>query len=187
MVFSETSVHGCFIIGPDRFDDERGFFSKIWDAREFAQRGLSTSFAQFNLAFNHKAGTLRGMHYQAAPHEEVKLVRCTRGAVHDVVIDLRPESPTYLKHAGVDLTADNYLTFYVPSRCAHGYITLADDSEVTYNVSAAYAPQSAHGVRWNDAAFGIRWPMKPTIINARDNTYPDFAASIVVGPVVASR
>jgi dTDP-4-dehydrorhamnose 3,5-epimerase len=174
MKFTETNVQGCFIIEPDRFDDERGYFSKIWDYREFKERELSTDFAQFNLAYNHKAGTLRGMHLQSAPNEEVKLVRCTRGAVHDVIIDLRPASPTYLRWSGIDLTEDNYRTYYVPRGCAHGYITLVDRAEVTYNVSTAYAPQSAGGVRWNDPAFNIQWPMKPTIINTRDNTYPDY-------------
>src|SRR5437879_9795692 len=108
MTFSETNVHGCFILGPDRFDDDRGFFSKIFDAGEFRERGLDIDFAQFNLAYNHKKGTLRGMHFQTAPHEEVKLVRCTRGAVYDVIVDLRPASPTYLRWAGVELSADNY-------------------------------------------------------------------------------
>ena len=174
MKYLETSVQGCFIIEPDRFDDERGYFSKIWDHKEFAQRGLSTDFAQFNLAYNHKAGTLRGMHFQTAPHEEVKLVRCTRGAVFDVIIDLRLKSPTHLKWSGVELTEENYRTYYVPKGCAHGYITLTDKAEVTYNVSTAYAPQSANGVRWNDSVFGIKWPMQPAVINARDNTYPDY-------------
>jgi dTDP-4-dehydrorhamnose 3,5-epimerase len=179
MIYNETNVKGSYVIEPDRFDDERGFFSKIWDHKEFAQRGLSTDFAQFNLAYNHKAGTLRGMHFQAAPNEEVKLVRCTRGSVYDVIIDLRPASPTYLRWAGVELTQDNYRTFYVPKGCAHGYITLVDNAEVTYNVSAAYAPTSASGVRWSDPAFGIKWPMQPTVVNPRDNTYPDFKGSLV--------
>ena len=174
MKFNETNIKGCFVIDPDRFDDERGFFSKIWEHKELASQGLSTEFAQFNLAYNHKAGTLRGMHFQSAPNEEVKLVRCTRGAVYDVIIDLRPNSPTYLRWAGVELTEDNYRTYYVPMGCAHGYVTLVDRAEVTYNVSTAYAPQSAAGVRWNDPAFGIKWPIAPTIINPRDNTYPDY-------------
>src|SRR2546423_12357628 len=161
MKFIETNVRGCLIIEPDRFDDDRGFFSKIWDAKELAARGLSTDFAQFNLAFNHKAATLRGMHLQHAPHSEVKLVRCTRGVVYDVIVDLRPESPTYLKWAGVELSADNYRTFYVPKGCAHGYVPLVDGAEVAYQVSAPYAPQSAAGVRWNDPAFAIRWPIQP--------------------------
>ena len=174
MKFTETTVQGCFIIEPDRFDDDRGFFSKIWEKEELAARGLSTEFAQFNLAYNHKAATLRGMHLQAAPNEEVKLVRCTRGKVYDVIIDLRRSSPSYLKWSGVELTEDNYRTYYVPKGCAHGYVTLTDRAEVTYNVSTAYAPQSAGGVRWSDPAFGILWPIQPTIINARDNTYPDY-------------
>lgn len=179
MIFTEMNVKGCFMIEPDRFDDERGYFSKIWDHKELAQRALSTEFAQFNLAFNHKAGTLRGMHFQRAPHEEVKLVRCTRGAVYDVIIDLRPASPTYLQWSGVELTEDNCRTYYVPKGCAHGYITLADATEVTYNVSAGYAPQSAAGVRWNDPAFGIQWPMQPTVINPRDDSYPDFKGALI--------
>jgi dTDP-4-dehydrorhamnose 3,5-epimerase len=179
MTFTETNVQGCFILGPDRFDDERGFFSKIFDAREFTQRGLDTDFAQFNLAYNHRKGTLRGMHFQSPPHEEVKLVRCTRGAVYDVIIDLRPASPTYLQWSGVELSADNYLTYYVPRGCAHGYLTLTDHAEVTYNVTAAYAPHSARGVRWNDRAFAIKWPIQPTIINPRDANYPDYDLALV--------
>lgn len=174
MKFMETNVEGCFVIEPDRFDDDRGFFSRIWDQKEFSQRGLSTSFAQFNLAFNHKAATLRGMHFQHAPHAEVKLVRCTRGSVYDVIIDLRPDSKTYLKHAGVELSAENYKTFYVPKGCAHGYVTLVDGAEVAYQVSDSYAPQAAGGVRWNDPAFGIKWPITPGIVNPRDANYPDY-------------
>jgi dTDP-4-dehydrorhamnose 3,5-epimerase len=174
MKFIETNVKGCLIIEPDRFDDDRGFFSKIWDVNEFRQHGLSTDFAQFNLAFNHRKGTLRGMHFQAVPHEEVKLVRCTRGAVFDVIVDLRRASPTYLQWSGVELSEENYRTYYVPQGCAHGYVTLTDRAEVTYNVSTGYAPQSARGVRWNDPVFGIKWPMQPTVINSRDNTYPDY-------------
>jgi dTDP-4-dehydrorhamnose 3,5-epimerase len=179
MIFKPTTVQGAFVIEPDRFDDDRGFFSKIWDVKEFQQHGLSTEFAQFNLAFNHRKGTLRGMHYQAAPHEEVKLVRCTRGAVWDVIVDLRPKSPTYLRWSGVELSEDNYLTYYVPKGCAHGYITLTDRAEVTYNVSTGYAPQSARGVRWNDPAFAIQWPAQPTVINHRDATYPDYERAAV--------
>ena len=174
MIFTETNVKGCFMIEPDRFDDDRGYFSKIWDFKELAQRGLSTEFAQFNLAYNYKAGTLRGMHYQTAPHEEVKLVRCTRGAVYDVIIDLRAVSPTYMQWSGVELNEDNCRTYYVPKGCAHGYITLSDKAEVTYNVSAGYAPTAAAGVRWNDPVFGVKWPSQPSVINPRDNTYPDF-------------
>ena len=174
MKFNETNVDGCFVVEPDRFDDERGFFARIWDSKEFNQRGLSTTFAQFNLAFNHKAATLRGMHFQSAPHAEVKLVRCTRGAVYDVIVDLRPDSRTYLKWAGVELTADNYRTFYVPKGCAHGYVTLVDGAEVAYQVSETYAPQAAGGVRWNDPAFKVDWPIQPKIINPRDATYPDY-------------
>ena len=174
MKFIETPVQGCLIIEPDRFDDDRGFFSRIWDQKEFTERGLSTAFAQFNLAYNHKAATLRGMHFQSAPNAEVKLVRCTRGSVYDAIIDLRPDSPTYLKWAGVELTADNYRTFYVPKGCAHGYATLVDKAEVAYQVSDPYAPASAGGVRWNDPVFGVKWPITPTIIHQRDATYPDY-------------
>ncbi len=179
MKFIETPVQGCFSIEADRYDDERGFFSKIWDVKEFAARGLSTDFAQFNLAYNHKAGTLRGMHLQHPPHAEVKLVRCTRGAVYDAIIDLRPESTTHLKWAGVELTADNYRTFYVPKGCAHGYITLVDGAEVAYQVSAPYTPQSAAGVRWNDPTFSIKWPLQPKVINPRDAAYPDYEPATV--------
>jgi dTDP-4-dehydrorhamnose 3,5-epimerase len=179
MKFIKTDVDGCFVIEPDRFDDDRGYFSRIWDAKELATHGLSTTFAQFNLAYNHKAATLRGMHFQSVPHEEVKLVRCTRGAIFDAIIDLRPPSRTYMKWAGVELTADNYRTFYVPEGCAHGYITLVDATEVAYQVSAAYAPAAANGVRWNDPVFGIKWPVTPKVINDRDAKYPDFKANLV--------
>ena len=178
MKFIETNVKGNFIIEPDRFDDERGFFCKIWDHKEFAKQGLSTEFAQFNLAYNHNAGTLRGMHYQTAPHQEVKLVRCTRGKVFDVIIDLREDSPSYMQWAGAELTEDNHRSFYLPKGCAHGYITLTDKAEVCYNVSELYAPNAAAGLRWNDPAFNVKWPLQPILINHRDATYPDYKALV---------
>ena len=180
MKFTEIKLKGAFVIEPDRFDDERGFFSRTWDRKEYLEQGLSVDFSQFNLAYNHKAATLRGMHFQIAPHGEVKLVRCTRGAVYDVIVDLRKDSPTYTQWEGVELTADNYKTYYVPRGFAHGYVTLVDNSEVAYQVSDPYAPAAGRGVRWSDPVFGIKWPHEVKIVNPRDNTYPDFDPKIGV-------
>src|ERR1700726_1019137 len=140
MTFTPTSLAGALIIGPERFADDRGFYARLWDQREFESRGLNARLVQCDIAFNHKAGTLRGMHYQCSPHAQVKLVRCTSGAIHDVIIDLRPESPTFTKHIGVELTAENRQMLYVPEGFAHGYLTLRDNTEVAYQMSAFYAP-----------------------------------------------
>ncbi len=174
MHFHETPLSGAYIIKPERFADERGFFARTWCHDEFAEHGLSTDLVQCNISYNHKAGTLRGMHYQAAPHEEVKLVRCTRGAIYDVIIDLRPDAQTYKQHTGVELTADNRTMLYIPKGFAHGFLTLTDDTEVFYQMSAFFAPEAARGVRWNDPAFGISWPGPVHIIKPRDAGYADF-------------
>jgi len=175
MIFRETKLAGAFIIELEKLEDERGFFARAWCQREFEAQGLVSRFVQCNVSYNKKKGTLRGMHYQVAPYEEVKLVRCTRGAIYDVIIDLRPDSPTYTQWLGVELTADNYRMLYVPEGCAHGYQTLTDNAEVFYQVSQFYAPQCERGVRWNDPAFNIQWPIDhPIILSEKDQRWPDF-------------
>lgn len=175
MIAKETKLNGAYIIEPERFEDERGFFARAWSAKELTALGAVGQFVEANFAYNHKRGTLRGLHWQAAPHEQAKLVRCTRGSIFDVAVDLRPESVTYGQWASVELSAANRLLFYVPDGFAHGYLTLEDDSEVLYLVTSDFAPASSRGARWNDPALGIRWPDVGTlIINERDNSYPDF-------------
>ena len=169
-------VSGAYLIEPEPIADERGLFARTFCAEEFARRGLDARVSQCNTSANRRAGTLRGMHYQAAPHGEAKLVRCTRGAIFDVAVDLRPSSSTYLRWAAAELTADNRQAFFIPAGCAHGFQTLADDSEVLYQMSTPYVPGAGRGVRWNDPAFGITWPEPPPLgrtISERDRVYPD--------------
>jgi dTDP-4-dehydrorhamnose 3,5-epimerase len=180
MIFQETSLPGAFVIEPERFEDERGFFARTWCRREFAQRGLSVELAQCNTSFNTKKGTLRGMHFQVAPHAEIKLVRCTRGAIYDAIIDLRPDSPAYRRWFAVELTAENLRQLYIPAGFAHGFQTLADGSEVFYQMSEFYHPDSARGVRWDDPALGIIWPLPVSVISPRDRTYPLLETSPVL-------
>lgn len=175
MIFTETELKGAYVIKPERIEDERGFFARSWSASEFGGRGLEARVAECNISFNRRKGTLRGMHFQLAPHAQVKIVRCTTGAIYDVIIDLRADSPTFKRWAGVELTAENRLTLYVPEGFAHGFQTLTNDTEIHYQMSALYAPESARGVRWNDPAFGVRWPpVDERIIIERDGAYPDF-------------
>jgi dTDP-4-dehydrorhamnose 3,5-epimerase len=174
MIFRETDLEGAYIIQPERKTDERGFFARCWCKREFEERGLCSEFVQCNISFNETRGTLRGMHYQAAPHEEVKLIRCTRGSIFDVMIDLRRESPTYMRHQAVTLDMDNHLMIYVPEGFAQGFLTLEDRTEVYYQMSEYYVPGHARGVRWDDPAFGVEWPFDPRVILDRDAGYPDF-------------
>ncbi|HEY1308748.1 MAG TPA: dTDP-4-dehydrorhamnose 3,5-epimerase [Vicinamibacterales bacterium] len=174
MVFTETGLSGAVIVDVERHTDERGFFARSWCTREFQERGLSPLVVQCNVSGNAVKGTLRGMHYQVAPHAEVKLVRCTKGAIYDVIVDLRESSPTFLRHVGVELTAENHRALYIPEGFAHGFMTLQDDSEVFYQMSAFYEPGAARGVRWNDPAFAITWPLPVTVISKRDQELPDF-------------
>lgn len=174
MHFVPTKLAGVFVVEPERFADDRGHFARTWCVREFAERGLETKLVQCSTSYNRRRGTLRGMHYQAAPHEEVKLVRCTRGAAYDVVIDLRPGSPTHRQWVAVELSAENGVAVYIPGGCAHGYQTLTDDTELVYLMSEFYHPESARGVRWDDPAVGIEWPECPErIIAPRDRSFPD--------------
>ena len=174
MIFRATSLAGAYVIEAERLEDERGFFARSFCRREFEAQGLVPDLVQCNISFNRRRGTLRGLHYQAAPHEEPKLVRCTLGRVHDVIVDLRPESETFKKHLAVTLSSENRTMLYVPAGLAHGFLTLEDDSEVFYQMAQFYHPASARGVRWDDPAFGIEWPAEPTVISERDRSYPDF-------------
>ncbi len=174
MIFQETRLKGAYVIELEKRADERGFFARSWCMREFEEHNLNVRIVQCNISFNKKKGTLRGMHYQAAPFQECKLVRCTQGAIYDVVIDLRPESPTFKQHVGEALTAAEHKMLYVPEGFAHGFQTLEDNSEVFYQMSEFYAPRHARGVRWNDPAFAITWPVSDPIIIDRDRKYPDF-------------
>jgi len=174
MIFTPTIIEGAWIVDIEEHRDERGFFARAWCRREFEERGLDPRLAQCNISFNPHKGTLRGMHFQVKPHEETKLVRCTRGAIFDAIIDLRPGSPTFLKSLGVVLTAENRRMLYVPGSCAHGFLTLEDAAEVFYQISEFYEPGSQRGFRWNDPAFDIEWPADPKLISERDAGYPDF-------------
>lgn len=175
MIFSETSLRGACIVEPQRIVDDRGFFARAWCQREFEEHGLSSRLTQANIAFNERAGTLRGMHWQVDPWQETKLVRCTRGAVYDVIIDIRPDSDTYKQWLGVELTEENRKMLYVPEGFAHGYQTLTDGAEVFYLVSEFYQPGAERGIRWDDPVFGITWPHAETrSISAKDQNWPLF-------------
>lgn len=174
MIFSETDLFGAFLIEPELLADDRGFFARVWCRREFADNELATEFVQSSISFSRARGTLRGMHFQTAPHEEDKLIRCTRGSIHDVIVDLRPDSPTFLQHAEATLTADNRMMLYVPKKFAHGFLTLEDSTEVTYSMSEYHQPECAGGIRWDDSALGIEWPNEVRVISERDRAYPDF-------------
>ena len=174
MIFTETKLKGAYIVDIEKLEDERGFFARSWCRKEFEVHGLNTQLVQCNISFNAKEGTLRGMHYQAQPFEEAKLIRCTRGAIHDVIADIRPDSTTFGQYVGLLLTADNKRMLYAPEGFAHGFLTLEDDTEVFYQMSEFYAPECAKGFRWNDPAFRIEWPASVQVISERDRCYPDF-------------
>jgi dTDP-4-dehydrorhamnose 3,5-epimerase len=175
MTFLETKISGVFEIRPELARDERGFFGRSWCQKEFASHGLDSRLVQCNISGNFRKGTLRGMHYQSAPFAETKLVRCTRGSIFDVALDLRPDSPTHKQWVAFVLSAENHHMLCIPEGCAHGFLTLEDHCEVFYQMSEFYDPESARGVRWNDPAFGIEWPERAEVISARDASYPDFA------------
>jgi dTDP-4-dehydrorhamnose 3,5-epimerase len=174
MIFAETTLKGAFVIDVERHEDPRGFFARTFCEREFQAHQLPGAFVQCNISFNRRKGTLRGMHYQALPCEEAKLVRCTNGAIFDAIIDLRPASATYKQHFSAVLSAENRRSLYIPEGFAHGFQTLENDTEVFYQMSEFYAPEYARGVRWNDPAFAIAWPEAERIIIERDQSYPDF-------------
>jgi dTDP-4-dehydrorhamnose 3,5-epimerase len=175
VIFTETPVVGAFLMDLEPREDERGFFARTWCERECGERGMNLRIAQCNVSFNKKQGTLRGLHYQAAPFQEAKLVRCTRGAIYDVAVDLRPDSPSFKRHVAAVLSAGNRRMLYIPEGCAHGFQTLEDDTEIFYQMSERYSADHARGVRWDDPVFGIEWPAAERIMADRDRTYPDFA------------
>ncbi len=174
MIFRETDLPGVHEIQIEPRVDERGFFARSWCQNEFESNGLEAKLAQCSISFNARNGTLRGMHFQAAPHQETKLVRCTRGAIYDVVIDLRPHSRTFKQWTGIFLTAARRNMVYVPHGCGHGFLTLEDETEVFYQISEFYNAESSRGVRWNDSAFQIIWPAEVQVISERDRAYPNF-------------
>lgn len=174
MIFTETPIGGAFVIDVERREDERGFFARTFCEDEFRVHGLEAQIAQSSISYNVHRGTLRGMHYQQAPHEETKLVRCTAGALFDVIVDIRPQSPTRGRWFGAELSADNRRMMYVPRGVAHGFLTLVEATEVVYSISVPFVGEAAAGVRWNDAAFGIVWPFEPVVMNDRDRHYADW-------------
>lgn len=175
MRFIQVPIAGAWLVEPEARTDERGFFARLWCRDEFANHGLRADFVQCNNSFSVSRGTLRGLHYQAPPHGEIKLISCVRGRVFDVLVDLRPDSPTFHKWFGAELTAENRRMMYVPEQCAHGYLTLEDASEVIYPVTAAYHQSSERGLRWNDPAIGIQWPIEPVAISPKDQQWPHLA------------
>ncbi len=177
MKFTPTKIAGVWLIEMERYEDERGWFARSWCAEEFAARGLNPRLSQCSVSFNKKKGTLRGMHWQAAPHEEAKLVRCTRGAIYDVALDVRPSSATFKQWVGVELTQENGYALYVPEGFAHGFQTLANDTEVFYQISESHHSEFSGGARWDDPAFGIQWPLPEPILSERDWNYVDFKKS----------
>ncbi len=176
MIFHPTSVNGAYVVEPEKIEDDRGFFARVWCVNQFAERGLKAEVAQANLSYNVEKGTLRGMHFQRPPHEEAKLVRCTVGAVYDVLVDLRPQSRSYKQWFGTELTNENHRMLYVPPCCAHGYLTLTDRAEVLYLVSAFYEPKAEGGLRFDDPEFEIKWPVQPQIISTKDRSWPSYSS-----------
>lgn len=177
MILTGTELAGAYRVELERHEDERGFFARAFCEREFAARGLATRYPQCNISYNRRAHTLRGMHYQAAPRREAKLVRCLAGAIHDVIVDLRTDSATHMRWIGVELDARGRTALYVPPGFAHGFLTLAEDSEVFYQMGEFHDPGAERGFRWNDPAFGVGWPFEPEVISERDRSYPDFDPS----------
>jgi len=178
MRFIETRLPGAFVIEIEPHVDERGFFARTFCEDEFAKMGLDARVSQRSVSFNPRRGTLRGLHFQAPPHQEVKLVRCLRGAIFDVIVDLRSDSKTYLQWVAVELSQDNHQALYIPGGFAHGFITLQDDTEVDYQMNLKQIPSAARGIRWDDPALQISWPFSPLILSERDRTYPDFQPPI---------
>lgn len=176
MKFIAQEIPGVFLIEFDVIKDERGSFARVWDEKEFTEQGLFSHIVHANTSHNSRKGTLRGLHYQAAPHEEAKIVRCSRGSLFDVALDLRPASPAFKKWIGVELSAERPRMLYIPEGCAHGFQTLEDESEVSYLMSIAYHPESSRGIRFDDPAFGITWPLPINVISEKDRSYPNWAA-----------
>jgi len=187
MIFNETSIPGAYIIELDKRSDERGFFARGWCWQEFTNHGLENRLVQMNISVNRHKHTLRGFHYQIAPYQEDKLLRCIRGSIHDILLDLRPDSPTYLQHLQIELSADNYRSLLVPKGCANAFLTLRDETEITYLVSEFYKPAAERGVRWNDPVIGAQWPAEPAVISEKDRSWPDFKRERANYPVTADQ
>jgi dTDP-4-dehydrorhamnose 3,5-epimerase len=181
MTITESDIPGAYLIDLEPIRDPRGFFARTFCAKTFADYGMTTTVRQCNLSLNTDRGTLRGMHYQDVPHQEAKLIRCTRGRFYDVCLDLRPDSPMFTQWVGVTLSAENRRALYVPEGCAHGFLTLENDTEIYYQISADYAPAAQRGVRYDDPAFGIEWPGEIRNVKPRDAAYPDFNADVFLG------
>jgi dTDP-4-dehydrorhamnose 3,5-epimerase len=179
MIFTKTNLEGAFIVEIQRLEDERGFFARTFCQREFQQHGLNPNLVQCNISYNRTKGTLRGMHFQSTPYQEAKLVCCVQGAVFDVIIDIRPESPTYRKNFAIELRADLHNALFVPEGFAHGFLTLEPDTRVFYQMSEFYAPDAARGFRWNDPAFGVKWNGEINLISERDANYPDYSQDLL--------
>jgi dTDP-4-dehydrorhamnose 3,5-epimerase len=179
MLFKETSLRGAYLIEIARIGDERGFFGRSWCKKEMQQAGLDAEIAQVNTSFSRSKGTLRGLHFQVAPHQESKMIRCTRGAVYDIIVDLRPDSPTFRQWFGAELTADDHRALYSPKGFAQGFITLEDNSEITYFSSDFYAPGNDRGIRYDDPQFGIELPLRPVVMSDKDRNWPDFTLEVL--------
>jgi len=177
MIFTELELKGAYLVAVKKIEDDRGFFGRAWCKNEFLDHQLNPNFVQLNTSFSKKKGTIRGLHYQVDPYQEVKFIRCTRGRIWDVIIDLRPTSPTFMKWTGNELSADNYQMVYVPENFAHGFVTLEDDSEVYYPVTQFYTPGAERGLRWNDPAFNIQWPVAVSVVSEKDSSHEDFKPS----------
>ncbi|HZS83865.1 MAG TPA: dTDP-4-dehydrorhamnose 3,5-epimerase [Stellaceae bacterium] len=182
MIFTPTRLPGAFLVEPEPHEDERGVFLRTWCAREFAAHGLVAELAQCSVSVSRRAGTVRGLHFQRAPAEEEKLVRCTRGAIWDVIVDLRRQSPAFRQWQAFELTAESYRALYVPKGFAHGFQTLAPDTEVSYQISAFYTPEAADGLRYDDPALAIPWPLPVSVVSQRDRSWPDLAALLAPSP-----
>jgi dTDP-4-dehydrorhamnose 3,5-epimerase len=172
LIFKETMLSGAYVIEPEKINDQRGYFTRVWCKRELQQYGLESELAQSNVGFSYRKGTVRGLHFQKAPHREVKIVRCTRGALLDVIVDLRPESPTYKQWFGIELSDENSKMVYVPEGFAQGYMTLADNTEMNYHTSQFYSPEAAFGVRYDDPVLAIQWPLVATLVSEQDRNWP---------------
>ncbi|HYW94563.1 MAG TPA: dTDP-4-dehydrorhamnose 3,5-epimerase [Bacteroidales bacterium] len=176
MIFTETSLKGAYLVKIKKLEDDRGFFGRAWCRHEFEEHGLNPNIKQINTSWSKKKGTIRGMHYQVDPYQETKFIRCTRGRIYDVIIDLRPDSPTFMQWTGHELSADNYTMMYVPEKFAHGFVTLEDDCEVYYPTTEFYTPGAERGIRYNDPAFNIEWPVNVDNVSEKDRTHPLFDA-----------
>jgi dTDP-4-dehydrorhamnose 3,5-epimerase len=183
MIFTELELKGAFLIEVKKIQDDRGFFGRAWCQKEFEEHGLNGNVKQINTSLTLKKGTIRGMHYQVDPYQETKFIRCTRGRIYDVIIDLRPDSPTFMKWVGNELSADNYKMVYVPGNFAHGFVALEDQSEVYYPVTEFYTPGAERGIRFNDRAFNIQWPIPIEVVSEKDASHPDFDINSFQKPI----